>query len=58
MSVPTEDAEYARQQREWQAYYDAQVAKGLCPHSGDTIMGCKRSDLCDCFDFPEHEARL
>jgi hypothetical protein len=24
-----------------------------CPHSGMTILRCKRSDLCDCFDFPE-----
>jgi hypothetical protein len=24
-------------------------------HSGETIRDCKASDLCDCFDYPEHE---
>lgn len=29
-----------------------------CPYSGETILSCKRSDLCDCFDFPEHDRVL
>jgi hypothetical protein len=27
----------------------------ICPPSGLTIVECKRSDLCDCFDFPEYD---
>ena len=26
-----------------------------CPYSGLPIARCKASDLCDCFEFPEHE---
>lgn len=51
--MPETEEAYARQQAEWQAFYDAQVAKGICPYSGMTIRGCHRTDLCDCFDFPE-----
>ena len=28
-----------------------------CPYSGLRILSCKLSDICDCFDFPEAEAR-
>lgn len=41
---------------EYQAFWDEEVAQGLCPHSGETIVECKASDLCDCFDFPDKEA--
>jgi hypothetical protein len=28
-----------------------------CPYSGLTVLSCKVSDLCDCFEFPEADAR-
>jgi len=42
-----------RQAREWNAFYDQQVERGLCPYSGHAIVFCHLTDLCDCFDFPE-----
>ncbi|HTF53630.1 MAG TPA: hypothetical protein VK735_39810 [Pseudonocardia sp.] len=36
----------------WLHHYATRVLAGHCPHSGDTIVECKQSDLCDCFDFP------
>ena len=43
------------QEREWRAYAAACEAQGRCPHSGLTFSSCKRSDLCDCFDYPDAE---
>lgn len=31
------------------------TADDRCPHSGESIRVCKSTDLCDCFDYPEHE---
>ena len=28
-------------------------AYGFCKYSGLLVIDCKRSDLCDCFDYPE-----
>ena len=28
-----------------------------CQYTGLSIKDCKSSDLCDCFDYPEHEQR-
>lgn len=38
---------------EWQRFYDERVNLGRCPYSGETIIECHRSDMCDCFDFDE-----
>jgi len=27
-----------------------------CPYSGLRILSCKVSDICDCFEFPAHDA--
>jgi hypothetical protein len=45
----------AEQQHEWVCHAVRQEAQGLCPHSGETFRDCKSTDLCDCFDYPEHE---
>ena len=29
-----------------------------CHYSGLFVLSCKVSDLCDCFDYPEVEARV
>ena len=39
----------------WHNWQQARAALGICPHSGETFEVCKGSDLCDCFDYPEHE---
>jgi hypothetical protein len=41
--------------RAWEAHRVRQERRGICPHSGETFRDCKVSDLCDCFDYPEHE---
>lgn len=41
------------QAEQWKAYYDRQVENGTCPYSGQAIVMCHLTDLCDCFDFPE-----
>lgn len=51
----TTTKELAKQQHEWLCHVVRQESKGLCPHSGVTFRDCKSSDLCDCFDYPEHE---
>jgi hypothetical protein len=28
-----------------------------CPYSGLPVLSCKVSDLCDCFEFPEADAK-
>lgn len=43
------------QRRIWDEYLRAESARNHCPYSGETITRCKRTDLCDCFSFPEHE---
>ena len=50
----TEDPE--EQRRLWHRHLRAESARNHCPYSGYTITGCKRIDLCDCFDFPEHDS--
>jgi|GEM_PF-6680153 len=44
------------QKRIWNAFLDEESARDHCPYSGETITWCKRTDLCDCFSFPEREA--
>lgn len=43
--------------QDWDSYFKARAAAGWCPYSGLTIVSCKRSDLCDCFDFPERDEK-
>lgn len=47
--------EMAEQQITWDHHKTTQEALGVCPHSGETFRVCKATDLCDCFDYPEHE---
>lgn len=51
----TTTKELAKQQHEWVCHQVRQESAGICPHSGETFRDCKASDLCDCFDYPEHE---
>lgn len=51
----TSTKELAQQQHEWVCHAMAQESRGLCPHSGETFRDCKMTDLCDCYDYPEHE---
>jgi hypothetical protein len=51
----TTTKELAKQQHEWVCHRVRQEAQGICPHSGESFRDCKRTDLCDCFDYPEHE---
>lgn len=37
---------------EYENAYKEHVTEGLCPYSGLMIGSCQRTDLCDCFDFP------
>jgi hypothetical protein len=37
---------------DWEAYVKERAEAGWCPFSGMTLVMCKRTDICDCFDFP------
>jgi hypothetical protein len=40
-----------RMWQEWREMVARETAKGMCPYSGLTLRTCKRSDMCDCFEF-------
>jgi len=44
------------QEEDWLTRKAAADRLGRCVHSGLSIVGCKRSDLCDCFDYPNEAA--
>lgn len=43
---------------EYEAWRQQRIDQGICPNSGYTIRRCIRSDLCDCFDYPEIRAEI
>lgn len=51
---PTED-EWREYRRQHQMMIDNGRVSGYCPYSGLRITGCKISDICDCFDYPDLE---
>jgi len=51
----TGDDHEAERVLDWDTWSKARADAGWCPYSGLTIVGCKRTDICDCFDFPERD---